>query len=62
MDLSCVCLCLSVCQSITTLALISLISMLKIRYMGIFPIGFSQFLTRGFLINEKANMEMIMCL
>ena len=62
--LSCVCLSsLSVCLclSVTTLAATSVVSMLKMRYVGVYL----RFLIRGFSINpcvqklwrEKANMQ-----
>ena len=34
--LSCVCVCLSVCRSVTTLVATSLVSTLKMRYVGVY--------------------------
>ena len=56
------CVCLSVCLSVTTLAATSLVSTLKMRYVGVYL----RFLACGFPINpsvqklwrEKANMHM----
>ena len=60
-----VCVCVCVCLSVTTPAATSVVSTLKMRYIGVI-LGFSRFLTRGFSINrsvqklcrKKANMQM----
>ena len=60
--MSCVCVCLSVCLSVTTLAATSFVFTLKSRYVGFCY----RILTRGFskkpsirkLWREKANMQM----
>ena len=47
-----VCVCLSVCLSVTTLSATSIVSTLKKRYVEVY-LGFSRFLTPGFWINPS---------